>query len=125
MPSALIGELINAGIRAILISVAIEITLLVLAFGIGVGVWIAHAFLSGIAAGILTFVVGQAFAVSIIDMTVLLDEHPQESTRKRSDNEVLAELRKELETTADQAVASNRSLPPSLKSTSPVRGPED
>ncbi|MBK1884739.1 hypothetical protein JIN85_20170 [Luteolibacter pohnpeiensis] len=111
-PSALIGAILEAGVRAILISVCIEIALLVLAFGIGIGVWITKGFLYGIAVGIMALAVGQAFAVLIIDMTLLVDDHPQGSAQAQSDSEVLAELRRELETTAEQAAASDGDKPP-------------
>jgi hypothetical protein len=108
MPSALFGELLKAGVRAILISVAIEVALLILAFGIGIGVWVAKGFFSGILAGTATLAIGQVLVIMIIDMTLLLDERPQKSTLEQSDAEVLAALRKELETPAEQAVSGNR-----------------
>ena len=107
-PSALIRAILEAGVRAILISVCIQVALVVLACGIGIGVWIASGFLSGIVAGCLIFVVGQAFAPLIIDMTLLVDDHPCKSRRLDSDSKVLADLKKELQTEAEQVEAPNR-----------------
>lgn len=105
MPSAVIGEVLKAGVRAILIAFAIEVGLLILAFGVGIGVWVAKGFLSGFLVGFMTFAVGQVVVLMIIDMTLLLDGRPDESKRDESDEKVLAELRKELEQSADQVGA--------------------
>lgn len=102
MPSALIGEILKEGVRAVLISAAIELALLIIAFGIGMGVWFAKGFLSGLIAGFLAFAIGQVVVIIIIDMTHLFDDRPQESTRAQSDDEVIEELRKELEASNDQ-----------------------
>lgn len=102
MPSAVIGEVLKAGIRAILIAFAIEVGLLILAFGVGIGVWVAKGFLSGFLVGFMTYAVGQIVVLMIIDMTLLLDGRPDESNVDESDEKVLSELRKELEQSVDQ-----------------------
>ena len=117
-PFALIEAVLEGGVRAILISACIEMALLVVAFGIGIGVWITKGFLAGIAAGIMAFVVGQALAILIIDMIILVEDQPQASAQTPTDREVLADLRRELGTTAEQPGASDhgqvcRSIPAS------------
>ena len=107
-PFALIEAILDAGVRAILISVCIEVALVVLACAIGIGVWIANGFLHGTVAAVMTFVVGQAFAVLVIEMTLLIDDHPSKSSRLESDGEVLADLKRELETESEQVEAPNR-----------------
>ena len=102
MPSAVIGEVMKAGIRAMLIAFAIEVGLLILALGVGVGFWVAKGFLSGCLVGFMTFVVGQVVVLMIIDMTLLLDGRADESNGDESDEKVLVGLRKELEQSADQ-----------------------
>ncbi|MCP5531815.1 MAG: hypothetical protein H7A48_01460 [Akkermansiaceae bacterium] len=117
-PFALIEAVLEGGVRAILISACIELALLVVAFGIGIGVWITKGFLAGIVAGIMAFVVGQALAILIIDMIILVEDQPQASAQTPTDREVLADLRRELGTTAEQPGASDhgqvcRSIPAS------------
>ena len=107
-PFALIEAVLEGGVRAILISACIELALLVVAFGIGIGVWITKGFLAGIVAGIMAFVVGQALAILIIDMIILVEDQPQASAQTPTDREVLADLRRELGTTAEQPGASDR-----------------
>jgi hypothetical protein len=108
MPSAVISELLKAGVHALLIFAAIELALLILAFGIGIGVWFAKGLLSGIVAGIATFVIAQALVFLIIDMTPLFGEPPQESSPEPSNEEVLAELRKELTSSAENVMQGDR-----------------
>jgi hypothetical protein len=98
IPSNPISQLLNAGVRAILISAAIELVLVFLAFGVGIGVGLAKGFIPGIVAGIVTFAVGQGLVILVIGMTLPIDKSPEESPREPSDHEALAELRKELET---------------------------
>ncbi len=124
-PVDLIGDILNAGVRIILLVAAIEFVLVVIVIGVGAFAWFNHGFLSGVVAGIVTFLFGQSFAVLILDMTLQLPERSKGAGRDSSDEEVLESLRVELGSTAEQGVAPNRSVPPTLNSTSSVRGSED
>ncbi len=68
------GSILAAGLKAILIATLIEIALIGIAFVIGILLWVANDFLSGLIAAIITFAVGQAAIIVVIDMLFLLPE---------------------------------------------------
>lgn len=103
-PGDLIGDILRAGVRIILLVAAIQFVLVVVSIGVGEFVGFNHGFLSGLVAGIATFLVGQSLAVLILDMTLELPERSKGAGRDSSDEGVLESLRDELESTAEPDV---------------------
>jgi len=96
----LVRAIFEAGFRAILLWMVIEIILIVGALVIGISVWMQHGFLSGLVSGMVAFVVGQAIATLMMDMTFQLPERTTSDTALPSNKEVLDALRVELESDA-------------------------
>jgi hypothetical protein len=106
-PWGVICAILEAGFRVILIWICINIALLVVAVAVGIAVWMGHGFLPGLGSGMAAFVIGQAIALLIIDMTFQLPERREFAPPLPSDKEVLDALRAELESEAEQDVHGN------------------
>jgi len=99
---ALLAKILDIGLRAILIVLAIEFMLFLAACGIGVVLWIKIDFLTGLASGLLVFAAGQAFAGLLLDLIFDLPDRQTEPPMLPSDDEALNSLKAEILATAGQ-----------------------
>lgn len=103
-PGELIGDILNAGIRLILLVAAIQFFLVIVSIGVGGFVWFNRGFLSGLVSGVATFLVGQSIAVTILDIILLVPEKSTGGGRDLSEQEVMESLRAELESKSERYV---------------------
>lgn len=78
----LLANIASLGIKVIIIVSLIELALTLIACGVGLAVWIAKDFLSGLAAGLATFVIGQIIVLFFIE---IWDIFPEPSEKSQAD----------------------------------------
>lgn len=77
------GRIVAIGVVAMIIAAAIELALIGIACGIGITVWIFHDLLTGLGAGIASFIVGQFVVYLVVESYDLL---PDPAGKSRSEN---------------------------------------
>ena len=91
----LLGEILTAGLWAVLLAVALEAVVFGIAVGAGLAAGLSAGMGAGLTAGLLTFAIGQAAAAWVMESQFLRGNRP--NPELESDQEALDALRRELE----------------------------